>query len=63
MTLAELRQLALVRGGRSNLNSVPHVPGSEVSCRQCWREIDEDAEVLVGIVSRHVTVRHLVCPS
>jgi hypothetical protein len=62
MTLAELRQLALVRSGRSNLNGVPHVPGSEVACPQCRRQIDESAEVSVGIVSRNVTVQHLVCP-
>jgi len=62
MTLAELRQLALVRGGRSNLNGVPHVPGSEVFCPRCRGQIDESAEVLVGIVSRNVTVSHVVCP-
>jgi hypothetical protein len=62
MTLAELRQVALVRGGRSNLNGVPHVPGSEVSCPRCRRQIDESADVLVGIVSRNVSVSHVVCP-
>ena len=62
MTLAELRQGALVRGGRSNLNGVPHVPGSEVSCPRCRRQIDESADVLVGIVSRNVSVSHVVCP-
>jgi hypothetical protein len=63
MTLAEVRVLALVRGGRCSLNGLPHVPGSEVSCPQCRRQIDESAEVLVGIVSRNVTVSHVVCPS
>jgi hypothetical protein len=46
---------AVGRGGRSNLNGIPHVPGSEVSCPQCQREIDESAEVGVGIVGRNVT--------
>ena len=63
MVLAEVRMLLLVRSGRCNLNGLPHVPGSEVACPQCRRQIDEGAEVLVGIVSRNVTVSHLVCPS
>jgi hypothetical protein len=63
MTLAEVRVLALVRSGRSNLNGLPHVPGSEVACPRCRREIDESAEVLVGIVSCNVTVSHVICPS
>jgi hypothetical protein len=62
MTLAELRQLALVRGGRASINGVPHVPGAEVTCSRCRRRIEEAAEVVVGIVSRNVTVSHTICP-
>jgi hypothetical protein len=62
MTLAEVRVLALVRGGRASLNGTPHLPDSEVSCPRCRREIDESAEVAVGIVGRNVTVNHLICP-
>jgi hypothetical protein len=63
MTLAELRYLALVRGGRASVNGVPHVPGSEVTCPRCWQLIEEASEVVVGIVGRNVTVGHLVCSS
>jgi hypothetical protein len=62
MTLAELRVIALVRGGRASVNGVPHVPGAEVTCSLCRREIQEGAEVGVGIVSRNVTGSHVICP-
>jgi hypothetical protein len=62
MTLAQVRVIALVRSGRCSLNGVPHLPGSEISCSCCRRVIEEDAEVAVGIVSRNVTVSHVVCP-
>jgi hypothetical protein len=62
MTLAELRVVALVRGGRAAVNGTPHLPGSEVYCPMCRQIIKEDAEVSVGIVSRNVTVSHMICP-
>jgi hypothetical protein len=62
MTLAELRVIALVRGGRASVNGVSHVPGAEVTCSLCRREIQEDAEVVVGIVSRNENVSHVMCP-
>jgi hypothetical protein len=63
MTLAEVRVLALVRGGRCSLNGTPHLPGSEVMCSQCRREVEDDTEVVVAIVSHDVTVSHMICPA